>query len=184
MAEDSVKAGNGVKHHWGFIVGGILLLICSIFILVAPGPTLLTLVIIAGIAMVVSGLIGLISYIGFRERLRMSGWTLAYSIIDILIGLIFLIHPLVLAYIIPWMMAAFMLISGLFEIMASVRVRSAGTPAWTWTLLSGIVTLLCAVMLFIAPATIGIFLGLFVFLRGISLIMYGWRAGSHRLVTE
>ena len=36
------------KHDWGLIIAGVLLIICSIFFLMAPGLALVTITVIAG----------------------------------------------------------------------------------------------------------------------------------------
>ena len=43
---------------------------------------------------------------------------------------------------------------------------------------SGIVDILCGVVFFVYPAMLAVFLAVFVIMRGVSLIMYGWRADS------
>ena len=49
---------------------------------------------------------------------------------------------------------------------------------WGWMLFSGIVGALCGLTFFIAPAMLGVFLSVFILMRGASLIFYGWNAGK------
>ena len=170
------------KHDWGLVVAGVLLIICALFFLVAPGLTLVTITAIAGAAFLVSGVFDIVNYIRFRKVTNMSGWVIAYAVLDIVIGLMFLIHPLAFAAVIPWVIGAFFLIFGIFEIVGAFRVRKMGVPLWGWMVFSGIVGALCGITFFVAPASFSIFLSVFILMRGVSLIFFGWNAGKAMLV--
>ena len=165
------------KHDWGLVVAGVLLVLCAFFFLVAPGLTLVTITAVAGAAFLVSGIFDVVNYVRFRKLMNLSGWALVYAILDIGIGLMFLIHPLAFAAVIPWVIGAFFVVFGVFEIVGSFKIRNAGAPMWGWMLFSGIVGALCGVMFFVLPATFSIFLSVFILMRGVSLLFYGWNAG-------
>ena len=42
------------KHDWGLVIAGVLLVICSMFFLFAPGLALVTITVIAGAAFLVT----------------------------------------------------------------------------------------------------------------------------------
>lgn len=169
-------------HDWGLIASGILLILLSTFLLAYPGLTLVTIATVAGIGFVVSGILDIVFFIRFRKTMGLSGWTLAYAILDIVIGLMFLLHPLALSGVIPWLVGIFFVVFGIFEIVASVHAHSLGGSIWGWMLFSGIVSVLCGITFFVSPATFVIFLGVFVIMRGVSLIVYGWNANSASIV--
>ena len=98
-------------------------MVCAFFFLVAPGLTLVTITAIAGAAFLVSGVFDIINYVRFHKIMNLSGWAIAYAVLDIVIGLMFLIHPLALAGVIPWMIGAFFIIFGVFEIVGSFTVK-------------------------------------------------------------
>lgn len=162
------------KHDWGLVIAGILLVICSLVLLFAPALSLITITAIAGAAFLVSGVFDIIDYARFHKMMDLSGWVLAYAVLDIIIGLMLLLHPLAFAVVIPWIVGAFVLVFGIFEIIGSFKVKSAGVSLWGWMLFSGIVSVLCGLMLFFWPATFIIFLAIFIIMRGVSLIFYGW----------
>ena len=117
------------KHDWGLIVAGILLVVCAFFFLVAPGLTLVTITAIAGAAFLVSGVFDIINYVRFHKIMNLSGWAIAYAVLDIVIGLMFLIHPLALAGVIPWMIGAFFIIfSACSRSWARSRSRRPACP--------------------------------------------------------
>lgn len=166
------------KHDWGLIVAGILLVVCAFFFLVAPGLTLVTITAIAGAAFLVSGVFDIVNYVRFRKRMNLSGWSLVYAVLDIVIGLMFLVHPLAFAAVIPWVIGAFFIVFGVFEIIGSFKIKNSGASLWGWMLFSGIVSALCGLMFFVMPATFSIFLSVFILMRGVSLLFYGWNTGK------
>ena len=166
------------KHDWGLIIAGVLLVLCAFFFLVAPGLTLVTITAIAGAAFLVSGVFDIVNYVRFRKRMNLSGWSLVYAVLDIVIGLMFLVHPLAFAAVIPWVIGAFFIVFGVFEIIGSFKIKNSGASLWGWMLFSGIIGALCGITFFIAPAMLGIFLSVFILMRGASLIFFGWNTGK------
>lgn len=171
---DSIKG----KKDWGLIVAGVLLVICAFFFVLAPGLTLVTITAVAGAAFLVSGVFDIINYVRFHKIMELSGWTLAYAILDIVLGLMFLLHPLAFAAVIPWVIGAFFIVFGIFEIIGSFKIKKTGISMWGWMLFSGIVGALCGLMFFVMPTTFSIFLSVFLIMRGVTLMVYGWNTGS------
>lgn len=166
------------KHDWGLIIAGVLLIICSIFFLMAPGLALVTITVIAGAAFLVSGVFDIINYFRFRTSMNLSGWALAYGALDIVLGILFLLNPLVSAGALAWFIGAFFIVFGVFEAIGAFTVRKVGVSMWGWMLFSGIIGALCGITFFIAPAMLGIFLSVFILMRGASLIFFGWNTGK------
>lgn len=161
------------KRDWGLVLAGALLVITGIVFIAAPGITLVMLTMIAGAAFLVSGIFDIIFYVRNRKTGLVTGWTIAYAVLDILIGLMLLLHPIVLAEVIPWMIGAFFIAFGIFEAIAAFKVKKLGTPVWGWMLFSGIVEALCGVLFFIFPASVVFFMAAFILMHGVSLIIYG-----------
>ncbi|MFR8831525.1 MAG: HdeD family acid-resistance protein, partial [Eggerthella lenta] len=95
------------KHDWGLVIAGVLLVICSMFFLFAPGLALVTITVIAGAAFLVSGIFDIVNYFRFRRAMDLSGWALAYGALDIVLGILFLVNPLVSAGALAWFIGAF-----------------------------------------------------------------------------
>lgn len=165
------------KRDWGVIVAGVLLVVCAFVCLMMPGVTLVTITMIAGAGFLVSGIMDVIEYARFRRQLMLSGWALAYAILDILIGAMFLFHPLAFSVVLPWLIGGFFVAFGVFEIVMAVRGRSVGMPLWGWAVFSGVVGVICGIMFFLNPAMLSIFIALFMIMRGATLLVFGWNAG-------
>ena len=95
-----------------------------------------------------------------------------------MLGILFLVNPLVSAGALAWFIGAFFIVFGVFEVVGAFKVRNMGASMWGWMLFSGIVGALCGLTFFIAPAMLGVFLSVFILMRGASLIFYGWNAGK------
>lgn len=166
------------KHDWTLIVVGILLILSGGVFAFMPGATLVTLTAFAGAMFLVSGIFSIINYIRFKDTGFVSGWTILYGILDILLGLMFLIHPVLLAGVIPWLIGVFVIVYGIYEIIAAFMVKRAGVSVWGWEFASGIMEIILGIMFFVFPAILIFFLAAFLLLRGITLIVFGWNLSS------
>ena len=67
---------------------------------------------------------------------------------------------------------------GIMEIVLAVRAKSGSVDGWGWLIFSGIVSIICGLMFFVTPETFSVFLSVFILMRGISMIYYGWNASK------
>lgn len=103
-----------------------------------PGLTLVSIAVIAGCMFLAAGIVDAYAYFKYREAEGLSGWALAYAVCDIILGVLFIVHPIASAVVIPWVMGIFVVAYGIFEIVAAVRFHDA-LPGWGWVLFAGIV---------------------------------------------
>ena len=103
---------------------------------------------------------------------------IVYAVLDIIIGIMLLLHPIVFAGVVSWLVGIFVVAFGVIEVVGAVQLHKFNMPMWGWMVFSGIVDILCGVVFFVYPAMLAVFLAVFVIMRGVSLIMYGWRADS------
>lgn len=171
---------NKPERNWQLIVAGILLILFGAVCAFFPGLTLASIAFMVGAAFIVSGVVDIMTYSRDRFLLPMSGWLLVYGILDVLIGIMFVVHPFAFAAVLPWLIGAFTVAFGVYEIAAAVRARTAQLPMWGWTLFSGIVTLLIGISFFVMPEMLALFIALFAVMHGVSLIVLG--ANSYRFL--
>lgn len=137
------------KWDWSLILAGILLLACGLLCCFAPNLTLATIAMIAGVGFLLrrAGHRVLRALQVYDERV---GMVIGLRDPDVLIGLMFVLHPLV-GGAASWLVALCFLVFGLFEIFAAMKSKSIGFSAWGIGLFSGIVNIVCAIMLFVSP---------------------------------
>lgn len=159
-------------RDWALFAAGIALIIIGFILLMVPGLTLVTIAILAGCMFVAAGIVDGWAFFRYRKSAGLSAWALAYAACDLILGVLFIAHPVASAVVIPWVMGIFVIAYGVFGIVASVRLREV-LPGWGWVLFSGIVSVLCGFAFIIAPGSFALFLGLFLMARGAQMAVYG-----------
>ena len=106
---------------------------------------------------------------------------MAYGILDVRIGAMFVIHPFAFAAVLPWVIGAFVLVFGVYEVVAAFMIKRSGLPLWGWMLVSGIISIVIGFLFFYLPEMLALFIALFALLRGVDLIVVGANAGKYFL---
>lgn len=166
------------ERNYSLIVPGILLIFFGALCAFYPGITLLSVTFIAGAGFVFAGIVNIVSYVRERKAMGYSGWYVAYGILDILIGLMLLIHPFATAYVIPWLIGAFVIAYSIVEICSIIAARKSLGSMWGLGLVSAILSLVVGVCFFVFPETLAIFIALFAVIRGAMLVTAGWSGGQ------
>lgn len=162
------------ERNWSLIVPGVLLIFFGALCAFYPGITLLSITFVAGAGFIFAGLVNIVSYARERKTMGLSGWYVAYGILDILVGLMLLIHPIATAYVIPWVIGSFVIAYAIVEIASIISLRKQLGSMWGLGLVSAILSLIVGVCFFIFPETLVIFISLFAVIRGVTLIAAGW----------
>lgn len=163
---------NGIhelRENWGWmLLFGCLTVLVGIFaILYSVVFTLVSVFWIAWL-LIVAGVIEAVQAVRHRERGHLI-WYLLEALLAIVVGALLLSSPVVGAVAITLLLAAYLVIAGIFRIVAALSLR---LPNWGWTLFNGILTLALGILVWGGwPATSFWVLGLFI---GISLVFSGW----------
>lgn len=164
------------EKNWSIIVPGVLLIFFGALCAFYPGITLLSVTFVAGAGFVFAGIVNIVSYARERKTMGLSGWYVAYGILDIIVGLMLLIHPFATAYVIPWLIGAFVIAYAIVEIASIIANRKALGSVWGLGLVSAILSLIVGICFFVFPETLAIFIALFAVIRGVTLIVAGWNS--------
>lgn len=160
-------------RDWPLIIIGILMVICGIVIWFTPVGTLIAITMLAGAGFLVTGVVDIVEYFRWKRLAQVPGWTVLYAVLDIVVGILMLAHPLVLAGLIPWLVGFGIIVFGVFEAFGAVQARKLSGAPWGWMLFSAIVDILCGVAFIAVPAMLALFVALFVIMRGATLIVFG-----------
>ena len=128
MAE---KASKTVRHWWLYMLTGILSIIAGIIVFCNPIESYLTLSIMFGILMLISGIVELVVSATSRNYFTTRSYSIVGGILDLLIGLFLCCYPRITLVVLPvilgvWMMFHSFMIIGLGSDMDSFRVRGSG----------------------------------------------------------
>lgn len=166
------------KVNWQMVITGVLMLILGILCLVYPASTLELITIFAGVGFLVFGIMGIASYTKTKDLFPLSSWQLVHSILDLLLGILFLIQPYVAGAAMVWLFACMLIPLGIFEIAVSFREKNFKISQWGWTLVSGILTIILGLMFFVAPASFAYLLGFALIVEAVTAIEVGFILGK------
>ena len=161
------------KTNWWLVLAGVLLIVFAICAFVAPYLFLELITVFSGVAFLVSGVMGIASYIKLRP-LPNAGWSLLMAVLDILVGFMMILHPFVLAPVLPWILGVFFIIFGVAEAGATIPLGSLIPESRGMAIVSGVLTIVVGVMFIIWPESLSIWVALFALIRGITLALAGF----------
>ena len=171
-AERMGRAFAGAIHeHWGlFLTEGIILVILGIAAIALPPIATLAFTIIIGWVFLISGVVGLFTTFWARH-VPGFWWSLISAIIGIAAGVVLLLWPITGTLSLTLVLIAFFFIEGIVSIMYAIEHRNQLTGRWGWMLVSGIIDLILAGIIFAGlPETAVWALGLLV---GINMLFGG-----------
>ena len=172
-----------LRKHWVlFLVEGIVLLACGLAAVMVPPLATIAIEILVGWILLLSGVVGLVTTVRMR-RAPGFGWSLLSAALAIVGGVLLLGWPRSGAYSLTLILIAFFLVEGVASIMFALEHRREQSGRWGAMLVSGIVDLLLAGLLFVGlPSTaawgIGVLVGVNMIFGGLALIAMALHARS------
>ena len=160
-----------LHEHWVFyLVEGVVLLVLGATAIVLPPLATLAVTIILGWLFLVSGVMGLFTSYWMRHAPGFW-WALLSAVLGIVVGFMLLAMPLTGALSLTILLIAFFIIEGVATIMFSLDHKRELSGQWGWMLVSGIVDLVLAAIIFSGlPGTAAWALGLLV---GVNMLFGG-----------
>lgn len=160
------------ERNWSLFFCGLLICVCGVMIIAWPGLTLVAISEIAGVLLVMAGVFDFVAYFRDRRFGMQTTWTIINGICCLILGLLFLVHPLVTSFVIPFIVGIFVLLYSVICIVSAVSMRSF-MPAWGFMLANGIVSLVCGILFIAFPQSFAIYLGIFMIMRGVTMCAFG-----------
>jgi uncharacterized membrane protein HdeD (DUF308 family) len=162
---------NAIHEHWVlFLIEGIVLVILGIAALVVPVVATLAFTLLIGWLFLISGIVGLITTFWMRG-VPGFWWALLSGLLGVAAGIVLLRWPISGTVSLTLVLIAFFFVEGIATIMYAIEHRAQLSSRWGWMLVSGIVDLILAGIIFAGlPGTATWALGLLV---GINLLFGG-----------
>lgn len=146
---DHVHVGKLAGNWWVLPIRGALAIVFGVLAFALPGITLASLVLLFGAYALVEGAMNLVAAV--RGQGDGSWWVLALEgIVSIAAGLIALAMPGLATVALLYVIAAWAVVTGIFEIAAAIRLRAHIQNEW-WLALGGVVSVLFGVLVMVAP---------------------------------
>ena len=166
------------------LIRGIASIVIGILAIAWPGMTIAVLVGIFGVYAIVDGITNL--FIGFsRARADDRSWAhVAQGLVGIGAGVLAFVWPGVTALALVFFIAAWAVVTGVFEIVAAIRLRKVIKGEWLLAL-SGALSVAFGLFVFAFPGAgavgIAFVLGTYAVAAGLILVMLGLRIRSRLL---
>jgi uncharacterized membrane protein HdeD (DUF308 family) len=166
-------------NWWVFVIRGALAILFGIAAFMVPGVTLAALVIMYGAYVLADGVIAAAAAFGSRTAGEGFLWTVfVVGVVGILAGLVTLFYPGLTALVLLYLIGAWHIVRGTFEIVAAIRLRRE-LQNEGWLILGGIASVAFGLFLYARPGAGAIALlwliGAFAIAFGIIEILLAFR---------
>ena len=154
-------------YWWLLILRGVIALLFGIMALISVEFTLLFLVYLFGAYVLLDGIMAII--VSLQERRSSSAWLVVFliGIVGIVVGVLSFIHPGNVALLIFYLIAAWLIIAGFFNVISAV-LRASGTE-WL-SIIGGILSVIVGIIFFLHPTSSILSI---VWLLGVFALLYG-----------
>jgi uncharacterized membrane protein HdeD (DUF308 family) len=171
-----------VGNWWSFVLRGIFAILFGVLCFILPGMALLTLVYLFGIYALVDGILRIIGAFRRSDPQQQPWWALLIGgIFSIIAALIAFFSPGITTLALLYLIAAWALVTGSFEIAAAIRLRKQIDNEWLLAL-SGVLSIVFGVLLFIMPGPGALamvwWIGIFAIIFGSLMIALGVKLRS------
>lgn len=173
------------KYWWALAIRGVVAVLFGLLTFFVPGITLVTLVLLFGAYALVDGIFNVIAFF----RAVSHHWALLIEgVIGIIAGILTFTWPAITAIVLLYLIAFWAIFTGIFEIIAGIRLRKAITNEWL-LLIMGVFSLLFGVLILFNPGVgalaIVLWIGAYALVFGIILLALAFRLRGHaHLVVE
>jgi uncharacterized membrane protein HdeD (DUF308 family) len=168
LCMDSATRQISQAYWWLILLRGVIALLFGIVALISVQFVLLFLVYLFGAYVLLDGIMAII--VSLQERRSASGWWVIFllGIVGVIVGFLCFIHPGNVALLIFYLVAIWLIISGLFVIISAFTLRAAGAE---WLLVVvGVISIIVGIIFFIHPTSSILSL---VWLLGVFALVYG-----------
>lgn len=165
------RATRAIKHWWLLLLAGILCVALGVAVFVFPLESYVTLSILFGVFLLVSGTAQLIIALSSGNYLMMRGYIIAGGVIDLLLGIFLCAFPAVSLVVLPIMMGICMLYHSFMTIAFGGDMETFRLSGSTWVICGGVILLILSLLVLANPLSVGI--ETVVVICGLGLLMLG-----------
>jgi uncharacterized membrane protein HdeD (DUF308 family) len=170
------------SNWWLYAVRGVVAILFGILAIIWPKETILALVLLFGAYALLDGVFSVFAGIASYQYFS-RWWAVLEGVAGILIGVLTFFWPNITALVLLYFIAAWALMTGIFEIVVAIQLRREITGEWA-LILSGLLSMVLGVLLFVFPGAGAVSLvwliGIYAILFGITLIILAFRLRSLR----
>jgi uncharacterized membrane protein HdeD (DUF308 family) len=166
-------SGDFAKNWWVLLIRGILAVLFAVVAFALPGLAVVTLVLLFGIYAFADGLTAL--WIGAGAR---AWWFMLLGILGVIVGVFTFIYPGITAVALLYLIAAWAVVRGIFEIVTAIQLRREISNEWL--LILAAVLSICFGLILVANPGAGALavvwiIGAYAFIFGLMMIVLAFR---------
>ena len=160
------------RHYkWWFVALGVLVTLAGVACITRPAISLAVVAAVAGICFLASGITRIATFFDLGSAL-LGASSLFMGILDVIVGIMFLIHPFIGGITIAMLGGIALIVTGVMDVVASLRMkRVIGTGPTVLEIIGAIVTVLFGVLILMAPRLFIIYLGVMLIIRGVMAVI-------------
>jgi uncharacterized membrane protein HdeD (DUF308 family) len=179
----TLMAADLARNWWVLALRGVLGILFGIGAFAWPGATLNALVIVFGAYVFVDGIFAVAAGIGMRRQIDRWWLIVLEGAAGIILGVLTFRSPNTTVLVLLTLIAAWSIVSGIFEIATALHIRTMIANEWLM-ILSGVVSIVFGALLIAQPGTGEIaivwLLGAYALLFGILTLMLAFRLRGMR----
>ena len=162
---------------WLFMLLGLLSIAAGVIVLAKPGDSLATLALVAGIFVLVDGILDLGASFGRRTENR--GLVAVMGVLDIVIGVLLIRHPIGGVLAIALLIGIWLIAVGLVRLVGAFEREQR-----VWNIVVALLELIAGIVIVSSPpigfATLALLVGISFIANGVATFALGWMVHSLR----
>lgn len=178
-----------VRYWWLLLAGGVILFLIGVVVFAFPVQSYVGMAVLFGWLMLLTGVIETIVAVRNTHYVTGRGWMLAWGVIEIVLGLILVFNVALSSATLPVVLGFWLLMRGFSAVGLGGDMRAVGIRGAGWTILCGILLLLCALGILFQPLVFGstavvVWVGLSLLLAGASAALLGLQLRTAHRVAD
>ena len=172
------------RNWWALALRGLAAIVFGILAFVWPGITLWALILLFGAYMLVDGVFAIVAAVRVAGEAARWWLLLVEGILGVLAGIVAFVWPGLTALALLYFVAAWAIVTGIFEIVGAIRLRLEIEGEWA-LILGGALSVLFGVLLVVVGPGVGLLslvwlIGVYAVAFGVLLLILAFRVRNER----
>ena len=169
------------RNWWSLVIRGLVGILIGMITFAWPGITFAGIVMVFAAYAAVDGLFSLVGAVQAAQAHERWGALVFLGVTGIAASVITVLWPAITAFVLIVLIAAWAIVTGVFEIAAAVRLRHYIEGEWRLAL-AGIASLVFGILILVAPLAgalvIALWVGAYALASGVMLVLLGIKLRS------
>ncbi len=149
------RSKQAVRYWWLMLLIGIALFVLGILVFIYPAQSYVSMAVLFGWVILAAGILEVVLSASSDHFVTGRGWMLAGGVIQIILGLILVFNVALSAVTLPIVLGFWLLFRGFSTIGLGGDMRAMGISGAGWTIVGGVLLLLCALWMLFQPLVFG-----------------------------